>query len=67
MERFALKLANNTGKAFNGRLEKNDFSKVDEDHNAIWRLQDSSVGEATDIMSPEQEKAFIEEHYEIEE
>ncbi|MBM7693242.1 hypothetical protein JOC77_002682 [Peribacillus deserti] len=49
------------------RWLKNNFSEIDKEHNEIWRLQEGNVGEATGIMSAEEEKAFIEEHYEIEE
>ncbi|PLT29139.1 DUF6241 domain-containing protein [Peribacillus deserti] len=49
------------------RWHKNDFTKVDKDHNAIWKLQDGTVGEATGIMTMEEERAFIEEHFDIEE
>ncbi|MGD7010374.1 DUF6241 domain-containing protein [Metabacillus sp. 84] len=48
------------------RWNDNDFSKVDHDHNRIWELQNGNVGKATGILSAEEEKEFIEEHYNIE-
>ncbi len=48
------------------RWSNNDFSKVDHDHNAIWELQNGTIGRATGILSAEEEKAFIEEHFDIE-
>ncbi|KIL45369.1 DUF6241 domain-containing protein [Jeotgalibacillus soli] len=37
-----------------------DFSKVDQDHNTIWEMQDGTVGEATGILSAKEEKEYIE-------
>ncbi len=48
------------------RWSNNDFSRVDEDHNAIWDLQEGNVGRATGIFTFEEEKEFIEEHFNIE-
>ena len=48
------------------RWSNNDFSRVDEDHNAIWDLQEGNVGRATGIMSFEEERDFIKEHFKIE-
>lgn len=48
------------------RWANNDFSRVDHDHNAIWELQNGTIGRATGILSAEEEKAFIEEHFDIE-
>lgn len=42
------------------RWRAGDFSKVDQDHNAIWRLQDGTIGQAEGIMSEEEEKKYIE-------
>ncbi|MFD1850086.1 DUF6241 domain-containing protein [Oceanobacillus bengalensis] len=42
------------------RWAEGDFSKVDDDHNAIWTLQGGTIGEATGILSPEEEQAYIE-------
>ncbi|GGA82314.1 DUF6241 domain-containing protein [Ornithinibacillus halotolerans] len=38
---------------------KGDFSTADDDHNAIWQLQGGTIGRATGILSPEEEKAYI--------
>lgn len=43
------------------RWREDDFSKVDQDHNAIWQLQGGTIGEATGILSPEEEEAFLQE------
>ncbi|MBG9589535.1 DUF6241 domain-containing protein [Cytobacillus firmus] len=48
------------------RWSKNDFSQVDQDHNAIWDLQNGTIGKATGILSADEEKAFIEMHFDIE-
>lgn len=48
------------------RWSNNDFSQVDHDHNQIWDLQNGTIGKATGILSAEEEKAFIEEHFDIE-
>ncbi|TKC13791.1 DUF6241 domain-containing protein [Robertmurraya kyonggiensis] len=48
------------------RWGNNDFSQVDHDHNQIWDLQNGTIGKATGILSTEEEKAFIEEHFDIE-
>lgn len=42
------------------RWKNEDFSRVDQDHNAIWGLQGGSIGEATGILSAEEEKRYIE-------
>ncbi|WP_062107320.1 DUF6241 domain-containing protein [Bacillus niameyensis] len=42
------------------RWTAGDFSRVDRDHNAIWKLQKGTIGKATGILSPEEEKAYIE-------
>jgi hypothetical protein len=47
------------------RWKEGDFSQVDRDHNAIWDLQDGTVGKATGILSLEEERAYIEENYDI--
>lgn len=44
------------------RWAKGDFSKAVEDHNAIWRLQGGNIGRATGLLSPEEEKAYVESH-----
>ncbi len=48
------------------RWKNNDFSQADLEHNAIWDLQHGTIGKATGILTPEEEKAFIEEHFDIE-
>ncbi|WP_409293913.1 DUF6241 domain-containing protein [Peribacillus sp. SCS-26] len=48
------------------RWEEHNFSQVDKDHNSIWKLQGGTVGEATGIMSLQEEEAFIKEHYQTE-
>ncbi len=40
-----------------------DFSAVDEDHNAIWRLQNGEIGHATGVMTVSQEIEYIEYNY----
>lgn len=45
------------------RWADGDFSRADSDHNIIWNLQGGTVGKATGISSPEEEKAFIEENF----
>lgn len=37
-----------------------DFSTADKDHNKIWQIQGGTIGEATGLLSPEEEKAYIE-------
>lgn len=41
------------------RWHEGDFSEVDQDHNAIWRLQGGSIGKATGILSEEKEEHYI--------
>ncbi|TDL34889.1 hypothetical protein E2R51_03970 [Jeotgalibacillus sp. S-D1] len=36
-----------------------DFSRVDDDHNKIWKMQDGTVGEATGILSEKEEKKYV--------
>ena len=47
------------------RWAKGDFSTVDDDHNRIWNLQGGTVGKAEGILSAEDEKAFIQDHFKI--
>jgi len=42
------------------KWKNEDFSKIDQDHNTIWNLQGGSIGEATGILSAEEEKEYIE-------
>lgn len=39
---------------------KGDFKKADQDHNAIWEMQDGEIGQATGVASKEEEKEYIE-------
>ena len=41
------------------RWKEADFSRVDEDHNTIWRLQGGTIGKATGILSLEEEQLYI--------
>ncbi|WP_432355831.1 DUF6241 domain-containing protein [Sporosarcina sp. A2] len=41
------------------RWSLEDFSIVDQDHNAIWNLQNGTIGQATGILTDEEESAFI--------
>ncbi|WJH37105.1 DUF6241 domain-containing protein [Paenibacillus sp. CC-CFT747] len=40
-----------------------DFTQADKDHNYFWTLQGGTIGKATGIASPEEEKAFIAENF----
>lgn len=40
-----------------------DFRTVDSDHNMLWKMQDGTVGEATGILSEEEEQKFIEKTF----
>lgn len=44
------------------RWKEADFTKADKEHNAIWRLQGGTIGKATGVMSPEEEKEYIEKN-----
>ncbi len=48
------------------RWKNNDFSRVDLDHNAVWKMQDGTWGKAIGIFTFEEEKEFIKEHFNIE-
>ncbi|RDW14991.1 DUF6241 domain-containing protein [Oceanobacillus chungangensis] len=41
------------------RWEEGDFSKIDKEHNAIWSIQNGTVGKATGILSLEEEQKYI--------
>ncbi|MEH7335215.1 DUF6241 domain-containing protein [Neobacillus drentensis] len=47
------------------RWAKGDFSRVDEDHNEIWDLQEGTVGKAKRIASAKEERDFIEENFKV--
>lgn len=44
------------------RWLKNDFSRADKDHNAIWSLQGGTVGKATGILTEEEEMLYLNEN-----
>jgi len=44
------------------RWVEGDFSKAVHDHNTIWKLQGGNVGEATGLLSAEQEKKYIDQY-----
>ena len=48
------------------RWAENDFSRADKDHNAIWKLQNGTVGEAYGVLTYEEEKEFIKKYFKIE-
>jgi hypothetical protein len=45
------------------RWEKGDFSQAYEDHNKMWNLLDGTRGKAVNNASPEEERKFIQEHF----
>ncbi|MDP4171704.1 MAG: DUF6241 domain-containing protein [Bacillota bacterium] len=45
------------------RWSKNDFSSAVRDHNDIWTLLGGTVGKATGKMTPEDEKAYIQDNF----
>lgn len=40
-----------------------NFSEVDKDHNFLWKLEDGKEGEATGILTKEEEQAFINKYF----
>lgn len=46
------------------RWMENDFSNIVEGHNAVWKLQEGSVGKAEGILSESEEKEIIAEQFE---
>ncbi|WP_243290453.1 DUF6241 domain-containing protein [Bacillus sp. FJAT-47783] len=44
------------------RRAEGDFSKADQDHNAIWQLQGGTIGKATDVFTEEEEDMYVQEH-----
>ncbi|OZM58351.1 hypothetical protein CIB95_01920 [Lottiidibacillus patelloidae] len=44
--------------------KNNDFSQADKEHNFIWELQGGTLGEATGLLTEEEEQAFIKLHFE---
>lgn len=47
------------------RWSNNDFSQADKDHNAIWNLQDGTVGRATGLLSAQEERDYIKKHFKV--
>lgn len=47
------------------RWSGNDFSRVVGDHNIIWEMKNGTVGEATGILSDEEELLYIEENFDV--
>ncbi|RHW36661.1 hypothetical protein D1B33_09670 [Lysinibacillus yapensis] len=46
-----------------GKWSEGDFSKADEHHNKVWAILGGNVGQATGLLSPVEEKAYIEKHF----
>ncbi|WP_052737642.1 DUF6241 domain-containing protein [Bacillus sp. SA1-12] len=44
------------------RWAKDDFSQADKDHNAVWNLQGGTIGKAKGVLSPEEEKQYLEDY-----
>lgn len=44
------------------RWYANDFSKADKDHNAIWKLQNGNIGDATGLLNAVEELEYIEQN-----
>jgi hypothetical protein len=44
------------------RWAEEDFKRADKDHNKIWNLQGGNVGEATGVMTPEEEQQYLEDY-----
>lgn len=42
---------------------KGDFSNAVTAHNQIWSVQDGTIGKATRLLTPEEEKDYIEENF----
>ncbi|MED1562246.1 hypothetical protein AJ85_08635 [Alkalihalobacillus alcalophilus ATCC 27647 = CGMCC 1.3604] len=45
------------------RWTDGDFSNAVEDHNAIWRLQNGTVGEALRLLSADEREKYQEQHF----
>ncbi|MCA1060782.1 DUF6241 domain-containing protein [Rossellomorea aquimaris] len=50
----------NEYKAILIRWKEGDFSRVVEDHNTIWKMQDGNIGKATAPLNAKQEEKYIE-------
>jgi Family of unknown function (DUF6241) len=44
------------------RWAEGDFQRADKDHNKIWSLQGGNVGEATGVMTSEEEQQYLEDN-----
>jgi Family of unknown function (DUF6241) len=42
------------------RWSEDDFSRADKDHNEIWKLQGGTIGEATGLLTAEEEQEYLE-------
>lgn len=42
---------------------RGDFSNAVTAHNRIWEYQDGNIGEATRLLTPQEEHAYIEKHF----
>lgn len=47
------------------RWAEGDFSQAIEDHNSIWQLQNGNVGKAYALLSPVEEKQYLEQYFSI--
>lgn len=47
------------------RWRDNDFRQAVNDHNKMWKLQLGTVGRATGLLSAEEEREFIEKHFDL--
>ncbi|WP_246938546.1 DUF6241 domain-containing protein [Bacillus pinisoli] len=45
------------------RWLQGNFSSADDDHNSIWKLQNGNIGEATGVLTADEERKFIEKHF----
>ena len=45
------------------RWSEGDFSNAVQDHNAIWKLQNGTIGEAYRLLTPVEEERYIQEHF----
>lgn len=41
------------------RWADGDFSRADKDHNEIWNLQGGTIGKAIGVLTPEEEKQYL--------
>ncbi|MBB6447634.1 DUF6241 domain-containing protein [Bacillus benzoevorans] len=46
------------------RWKENDFSSAVSDHNKLWEIQAGNIGEAKRLLSPKEEKEYIEKYFE---